>query len=148
MILDGLDNAGNYVAMHGGFRAAFAFLGRAGLNELPAGRYEIDGDRVYATVAKEEGRSRIGAKLEAHKKHIDIQFLISGSEEMGWKARGKCAMPQDGYNTGKDVEFFADRPDSWIRLRPGSFAIFFPYDAHAPLVGAGEIHKVVVKVLV
>ena len=47
----------------------------------------------------------------------------------------------------KDVMFFADRPDAWTAVGPGAFAVYFPSDAHAPLVGSGDLHKVVVKVL-
>jgi YhcH/YjgK/YiaL family protein len=55
-------------------------------------------------------------------------------------------MPAGTYDPGRDIEFFTDRPDVWIPVKPGQFVVFFPEDAHAPLVGAGEIHKIVVKV--
>ena len=46
MILDRLDNAQRYEAIHPGFRAAFEFLKRSDSANLPDGRHEIDGDRV------------------------------------------------------------------------------------------------------
>jgi len=67
---------------------------------------------------------------------------------MGWKSRPLCETPDGDYDADKDVEFFADRPDAWTAVGAGAFAIFFPEDAHAPLVGTGELHKIVVKIAV
>ena len=44
--------------------------------------------------------------------------------------------------------FFDDEPASWIATPAGAFCLFFPDDAHAPLVSAGFIRKVVVKIAV
>jgi YhcH/YjgK/YiaL family protein len=52
------------------------------------------------------------------------------------------------YDADKDIGFFKDQPDSWTPVPPGSFVIFFPQDAHAPLVSSGELHKVVLKIAV
>jgi len=146
MILDRLDNAEQYARLNDAFAAAFRFLRRVDLARLPPGRHGIDGDRVYAVVANDKARRREEAKLEAHRKYIDIQFVISGNEEMGWKPLKSCGAVSVAYNPEKDIEFLAGSPDTWITVAPGSFVIFFPEDAHAPLVGAGTIHKVVVKV--
>ena len=145
MILARLEQADRYFDLHPDFPAAIAFLRGRPLADLPQGRIEITGT-VYATVSRSPARQRSEARLEAHRKHIDIQFVISGVEEMGWKARGRCQRPHDQYDAGKDIEFFADVPDSYITVHPGEFVIFFPDDAHAPLIGAGVVHKVVIKV--
>jgi YhcH/YjgK/YiaL family protein len=50
------------------------------------------------------------------------------------------------YDPQKDIAFFADRPDTWIHVPAGRFAIFFPEDAHAPLGGLGLLKKAVVKI--
>ena len=57
-----------------------------------------------------------------------------------------CQKPQGEYDAEKDIEFFEDVPDSYVTVLPGEFAVFFPEDAHAPLIGTGEVHKVVIKV--
>lgn len=146
MILDTLENAEKYIALHRGFAAAFAFLGRPDLRDLPVGKHEIDADRVYAIVAKEPGRRKEDAQLETHDRHIDIQFILSGTDTMGWKPKSSCRQPAKEYDEVKDIEFFSDEPDAWIAVRPGAFAIFFPEDAHLPLISDGLIHKVIVKV--
>jgi len=148
MIIDRLEKAERYCDMHPGFAKAFAFLRRSDLAELPAERHEIDGDRLFCMISKGPGRPRAEAKLEAHHKYIDIQYVIAGTEEMGWKPTADCRVVDVPYDGDKDIEFFKDEPDSWNDVPPGSFVIFFPQDAHAPLVGDGEIHKVVLKIAV
>lgn len=103
---------------------------------------------MYAIVARDPARAQDKALLEAHRQYVDIQFILSGTDEMGWKPRAACSMPAAGYDAGRDIEFFADRPDVWMPVNPGQFIVFFPEDAHAPLVGTGVIHKIVVKVAV
>jgi len=145
MILDHLDNWKRYGSLNAGFEKAFEFLQRADLAELPAGRHELDGDRLYVVVIRDDGRGREGVKLEAHRRYIDIQFCLSGADEMGWKPVSRCTGRQ-GFDESKDVEIIADRPETWLTVPSGTFAIFFPPDAHAPQGGAGPLHKVVVKV--
>lgn len=148
MICDVLENADRYVSLHEGFAKAFAFLRRSDLRELTAGRYDIDGERVFAIVAKSPGRGRAEARLEVHEKYIDIQMVLAGADEMGWKAASRCRQPSGPYDPEADIRFFDDPPAAWFPVEPGMFAIFFPEDGHLPLVSSGEIHKVIVKVAV
>ena len=146
MILDRLDQIQQYAALHPSFEKAFAFLHATDLACLAPGKHDIDGQRIYAIVARDPGRLREEARLEAHRRYIDIQCVLSGTDNMGWKNRSLCKMPHVPYDAEKDAELFSDPPDAWISVGPGAFAMFFPDDAHAPLVGAGEIHKVIVKI--
>jgi biofilm protein TabA len=148
IIIDKLDRAERYFNMHPAFEMAFAFLRRDDLAELPAEKYQIDGDRLFCMISKGHGRSRAEAKLEAHRKYIDIQYVIAGTDEMGWKPTADCKMIGLEYDADKDIMFFKDPPDSWTKVKAGSFVIFFPQDSHAPLVSSGEIHKAVLKVAV
>lgn len=148
MILDVLEQSDRYVALHEGFSQAFSFLRRADLKELPDGKYELDGDRVYAMVATEPGRKKEEALLEAHEKYIDIQLVLAGVDKMGWKSMVTCTQPSGPYEPDSDVRFFTDAPDAWIATQPGAFVIFFPDDGHMPLISSGEIRKVVVKIAV
>lgn len=148
MILDILENAPRYLALHPGFARAFAFLCRPDLQELPVARYELDGTQVYAMVAKDYGRQKGEAQLETHEKYIDIQLVLAGTDEMGWKAKSLCKQPCGEYDQKADVQFFADEADAWLATKSGAFVIFFPEDAHLPLISSGQIHKVVVKVAV
>ena len=148
IIINKLQHAERYFRIHPAFEKAFAFLSQDGLAELPEGRHEIDGDRLFCIIDKSPGRSRAEAKLEAHRKYIDIQYIIAGTDEMGWKPTADCKMIDTEYDGDKDIMFFKDQPDSWTSVPAGSFVIFFPQDAHAPLVSEGEIHKAVLKIAV
>jgi biofilm protein TabA len=146
MILDILENSYQYCAINKGFEKAFNFLIRPDLKQLPVDKYEIDGDRVYAMVSKDYGRKKEDALLETHDKFIDIQLVLEGTDNMGWKPKTSCIKPSSEYNKETDTQFFEDDPDTWVTTKSGSFAIFFPDDAHMPLISSGRLHKVVVKV--
>ncbi len=148
MILDELAAAGRYRGLHALFRQGFEFLARPDLESLDSGRHELDGDRLFALVNRDPGRGRGGARLEAHRKYIDIQFLVSGSEEIGWRPTPQCRALSEAYDDARDIMFFADEPLTWITLPVGKFMIFYPEDAHAPLAATGLNTKVVIKVAV
>ena len=148
MILDVLENGHRYLALHKGFAKAFDFLLRQDLKDLPAEKYEIDSDRIYAMVSKSAGRRKEDALLETHEKYIDIQLVMTGIDEMGWKPKSLCKKPAGKYDQKNDEQIFMDEPDAWLSTKSGAFVIFFPEDAHMPLISSGQLHKVVVKVAV
>lgn len=148
MIIDLLQNADRYAASHPAFGRAFAFLRRPELEDLPVGRHDIDGDRLFAIVARDAARNRDSAELEVHEKYIDIQLVLAGHDDMGWRPVASCRQPVGTYDADDDIRFFADRPLVWLPVTAGMFAVFFPEDGHLPLTGEGIIHKVVVKVAV
>ena len=146
MILDCLTAAERYYALHPGFRQAFEFLRRPGFSALPDGKHEIDGSRLYVIVAHDQGRGRQGAKLESHRKFIDIQFVVAGADLMGWRPLEPSLEVSAPHDSDRDVGFFAGPPVTWLDVRSQSFTIFYPEDVHAPLGCEGEVHKGVVKV--
>jgi len=146
MILDSLENSRRYAALHPGFARAFYFLQTVNLALLPEGRNPIDGDLLYASVSRGNGKGASGSRLETHNKYIDIQFTISGTDRIGWTPRSACAPFSEGYDAAHDLEFYSNKPESWSAVCKGYFAIFFPEDAHAPLATADQVHKVVVKI--
>jgi len=148
MILDVIENSHRYLSLNKRFAKAFEFLMRPDLKELPADKYEIDGDRIFAIVAKEAGRKKEDALLETHEKYIDIQFVLAGTDTMGWSPKSSCKQPCEQYDPEKDLQFFEDKPEAWLATHGGAFAIFFPEDAHMPLISSGQLHKVIVKVAV
>ena len=148
MILDDLKNAERYVSLHPGFAAAFAALRQPNLASLDSGKHAIDGDRLAIIIGRDGGRLRSGAILEAHRRYIDIQYVISGDEEMGWRPVPDCQNITHPYSEQREVTLFGDDSISWFAVPPGKFALFFPEDAHAPLAGTGLLHKAVAKVAV
>lgn len=148
MILDTIQNAARYSSLSGNFKDAFRFLQRTDLQELALGRHEINDDMVYASISRGPGRDRKDGRLETHVSYIDIQMVLTGTEEMGWKPRSTCEQPAGAYDERKDIQFFSDLPDTWFSVRPGQFVVFFPEDAHMPMISPDEIHKVVIKIKV
>ena len=148
MILDSLKNAGFYQSVNPRFKKAFEFLQNTDLALLPLGKSELDGPELFINVVEGEGKTAEEAKMETHKKFIDIQVPVTAAETMGWIAVDKLAQPTQEYNSDKDVAFFADKASNFIFVQPFEFAIFFPEDAHQPGIGSGTIKKVIVKVAV
>ena len=146
MILDIIENAHRYLVINEEFPKAFEFLLRPELKELAVGKYEIDGERVYAMVSKDIGLKKEDALLETHEKYIDIQLILAGTDDIGWKPKALCKNPSGEYDHTSDLQFFTDKPNTWLSIESGEFAIFFPEDAHMPLISSGRIHKVVVKI--
>jgi len=148
MILAKLTAADRYAALHPLFAQAFQFLRSTDLKTLAPGKHDIQGEHLFAIVEACAGRTRAEAQLECHRRYIDIQLVLEGIDEMGWKPVAECVDQVTDYDAARDIRFFNDVPASWIVTPPGSFCIFFPDDAHAPLVSAGMIRKVVVKIAV
>ena len=146
MILSAPSQANRYAALHPLFPRAFEFIRTTNLLALTPGIHSIVGEQLFAIVEHLPGRSREQAQLECHRKYIDIQLVLEGVDEMGWKALADCNQPVTDYSAEKDIQFFYDVPASWIATPPNSFCIFFPEDAHAPLVSTGNIRKVIFKI--
>jgi biofilm protein TabA len=146
MVIDTLENAGNYTSLHPRFAKAFEYLKSIDLNAVEPGKFEIDGKDLHASVSAKDGVKAEDAKFEAHNSYIDIQVCISGKETMGWTPRSKCTQPKGEFNTEKDVIFYNDQPEMYFSLSGGQFVIFYPEDVHAPMIGDGLIKKLVVKV--
>lgn len=148
MIFSNLSQSDRYAALHPLFPRAFDYIRNINLLALTPGRYPIVGEDLFAIVEQVHGRTREAAKLECHRKYIDIQLVLEGTDEMGWKALADCHDPVSDFSINKDIQFFHDAPAAWIATPPGHFCIFFPEDAHAPLVATKTIHKVIFKIAV
>ncbi|MBI5658417.1 MAG: YhcH/YjgK/YiaL family protein [Nitrosomonadales bacterium] len=146
MILSDLSQPDLYAALHPLFPRALEFIRSTDLLALAPGRYPIVEKQLFVIVENVPGRTRADAKLECHRKYIDIQLVLEGVDEMGWKPLADCAQPVSDYSAEKDIRFFHDAPALWIAVPPGAFCIFFPEDAHAPLVSTGSIRKAIFKI--
>jgi len=147
MILDQLANARLYLALHPRLARGFEFLEQPDLQDREDGRHEIDGDQVFALLSRDPGKGQEQARIEHHRNYLDIQYVIRGEDRIGWMPTACCQRLASDFEPGGDVAFYFDRPTSWLVVPAGSFAIFFPSDAHAPLGGEGAVFKAVVKVL-
>ncbi len=116
---------------------------------LPDGRYEIDGDNVFAIVQTATTRPAAEKLFEAHRAYIDVQMVLDGSERHDVALRGAQDLRTVGeYDSDKDIIFFSQPPQfSTIIMNPGMFAVYGPEDAHRPCCAVGG-HTVIRKVCV
>lgn len=152
MVFDNLKNCELYFGMHPRFREAFDFVKKAIAENLSAGKYEIDGKELWASVQEYTSKLESDAKAEAHKNYIDIQFIVKGTEVIEGFDIEK-ATPKSEYNDVKDVMFYEDNENAGKGvLTDGEYGIFFPHDVHKPgmcLNGNQDtVKKIVVKVKV
>lgn len=148
MILDSLDFSRRWHPLHPGFPAAFDFLRQASAAPPAPGKYVLEPERLWVMVEAGQGRTRGGAPLEFHRRYIDIQLVLAGTETMGWAPLAEVTARQANFDRDRDIGFLTTPSRTWFSLNPGEFTIFFPHDAHAPLAGEGPVCKAVAKVAV
>lgn len=148
MITDTLSESRQYEALHPLFASGFEYL-RHFAADTPSGRYEIEGDRLFALVQSYDTRPPEQKKFESHEAHADIQYIVSGSENIYYAHRSLLPVTVP-YNPEKDVQLYGDPTATTVlRMEAGSFAIFFPADGHKPNChadGLAQVTKVVLKV--
>ena len=141
MIADHLYNSNLYENTHPRLKAAFAFLEAYEQEPLPPGRYDIDGDDIFANVMAFETEDEAAFNWENHQQYIDIHYVRVGREA--------DAVPLEPYSAENDVSFFKGLEGSSVLLSAGEFMVLYPEDIHKPKcrVGASApVEKVVMKV--
>lgn len=151
MVLDVIENISKYASINKNFIKAFRFIEENNLEEFSEGKYEVDGDNVFISIQTYITRDEVENKWEAHKKYIDIQYILKGTEVMGYKNLLDLNLTEDLLEE-KDVAFY-EEVENWVKLnlKAGDFAIFFPEDGHKPCCLSKEpelILKAVIKVKV
>jgi len=129
---------------------AFNFLETASVETKAPGRYELDGDRLYATVVEDKTIAVDTAQFEEHRKYIDVHYLVRGKEMIG-SANPSSLKVKKPYSAEVEAALY-ERPPKYtkLKLKPGEFTVFFPGQAHMPgcfLDKSELIRKVVVKIL-
>lgn len=152
MICDKLNNAEIYYSLNDKFPAAFDFIKTAIKENYDLGKYEIDGNNLYAIVQEYVSKPLSEGVYEGHEKYIDIQFIISGVEQIGVADISKLKAKTE-YNAENDFCLYEDiKDDSNLVLGENDFAVFFPHDLHKPGLAFENnptaIKKIVVKVKV
>ncbi len=147
MIVDSLQNAAKYFSLHPKFKEAFDYVNQNEISKLEEGAFEIaEGLKVIVIVGEGATKEESIKGFECHDQNIDIQISIKGPETFAWKPREKCVSPNGDYSDERDVRFFHDKPDMFFELQEKQFAILFPTDVHAAMIGEGTIKKIVIKV--
>jgi YhcH/YjgK/YiaL family protein len=135
------------------FKKAFHFLETSDIEGLATGEHLIDGKDVYAIVMDKETDDVVNRSPEAHQRYIDIQFMFNGTERIGFLRKHDDLVVKEKAIETKDLILYENEvgEESFVTMRAGDFAIFFPEDVHRPLCLNHEkmrVRKVVVKVAV
>ena len=149
MIIEKLSNSHLYSGLGERINKAFSYLKQTDFSKMELGKYEIDGESIFALVNEYNTKDQSEGKLEAHKKYIDVQFVAKGSELMGYAPLENQQIIEE-YNEPNDITFFSGKK-SFTQVDEGMFAIFFPTDIHLPGIKVNEksyVKKVVIKVKV
>ncbi|MBU0995054.1 MAG: YhcH/YjgK/YiaL family protein [Proteobacteria bacterium] len=146
MVADRIENFEKYTGLSEKIAAALKYLYENDFQKVSPGRYAIDGDDMFFIVSDYQTRKANECHLEAHQKYIDVQYMEKGEEWIGY-APLENQVPLCPYNDETDLAFF-EGADSFIKLKKGMFAIFFPEDLHMPGTAdvSSPVRKVVVKI--
>lgn len=140
MIIDTLDNLGKYVGLNPLFADVMEFLKQNDLSTMDEGKHPIKGADLFVNIQMAKGRSREAAVLESHVRMIDIQLPLDADETFGYSP--VCDLPDYEYNPEKDMTKYGDTPSqTYVTVKPGQMAIFFPQDGHAPCITEKEVIK-------
>ncbi len=150
MIVTDLKHIDNQVAMTPGLQKAVDFLRVRAVQGLADGKIEIDGHRVFALVQRYETVMVGDPKFECHRKYIDVQYIVSGEEVIGWAPVDRMTITET-YDGDKDICFgsVAKGGMTPVHLQAGQLAVLYPEDGHAPKLAArapAPVMKIVVKV--
>ena len=150
MIVTDLNHIEQQVLMTHALKKAIDFLRRLDIDGLTDGKVEIDGEDVFAIVQRYETVVMDIPKFEYHKKYIDIQYILSGEEIIGWAPSRQMTITGT-YDVDKDICFGAVPKGQITRvyLQAGQLAVLFPEDGHAPRLSANapcHVLKIVIKV--
>ena len=145
MVIDTLDKLGFYASLNPLFQDIVDFLKTNNLNELEEGKHYIKEKDLFVNIQTAKGKTSEEAKLETHRKMIDIQIPLSGPETYGYTPL--CNLPELEYNEEKDIIKYDGPADTYVTCQPGEMAIFFPHDGHAPCISSEPtIKKAIFKI--
>lgn len=147
MIFDHIRHGAHYNSMHPLFEKCFRFLLDPASAQLEEGRYDIDGDNAFALVQAYHTKPESEGKWEAHRRYIDIQYMLEGTEIMGITPLEHVSVSQ-AYSEENDYALFEGTGEK-VTVPAGFFTVFYPHDVHMPglLVNESQpVRKIVIKV--
>lgn len=148
MLLLHLNDSERIAGLHPLFQTLFDYVKTHDLSQVPAGRIELDGDRLFINVADANLTTRELQKLEVHRKYIDVHFPLSGTEIVGWRSLSEIAEAPDApFDEQGDFALYSLPASTYVEVKPGECLIVYPEDAHAPIIGKGGLRKLIAKVL-
>lgn len=149
MIIDKIENAHLYAGLTDNICKALEILKDGKFDQKETGRHDVDGDNLYYSIQQYTTKPIEECKLEAHEHYIDVQFVASGEELLGYTLLDNPELPKPCSQKDGNTLYEVPANISRINFASGMFSILFPEDAHMPgcqLNGFCDVLKVVVKV--
>lgn len=147
-----LKDAERYYPLGEGVKLALEYIRNTDLLALPAGRYPIDGEKVFALIQEPTTQPQDVAPYENHKNHADLQMTLKGTEHVGYCPIDRMKLKGE-YDPNTDVQLYESEGGAGKILLKNvtgeSFSLFFPEDGHQPYVTIDEpeqIKKVVIRI--
>lgn len=150
MIFDKMENISDYFEELPLLRKVDEFIARFNNKKLADGTYEIDGKSVFAMVQSYRTKQQTQEMMfEAHKKYIDLQYIVNGIEKIRWARLDTLDMVEEKYSSGGDIAFYEGDAMFDFTLTKGAFLLLYPEDAHLPGLSAQKdinVRKIVFKI--
>jgi len=83
MILDHIYNIHLYKNINTNLSKGLDYIATTDFSTLEEGKHTIVGDEVFAILQSYNSKPETECRLEAHKKYVDIQYVIRGEEYIG-----------------------------------------------------------------
>lgn len=131
-------------------KKAVDFLKSADLSNMEKGKHLINGEKMFVILDEYQTKPKSVKKAEMHRKYIDVQFIVSGKETIGFAFEGQKSRPTEEYSAEKDVALYdAVDNETDLLIYNGMYAVFFPGEIHRPgcdLAGENSVRKAIVKI--
>lgn len=151
MIVDKIENAYLYNNISGQIAKALKILSSKEISSAAEGKHEVEGGKLFYLVQKYSTKPRNEGQMEAHKKYIDIQYVLDGQESIFVKNISACKLAS-AYNDKNEAAMYEmPKRFSEVYISKGVFCILFPQDGHLPcrtVVSESKVHKIVFKVAI
>lgn len=149
MIVTEINNLSTYVGVNPYFERLINFLKTVDLGNLPEGKIDIEGDKLFGNCFSYVADGQPGDFFETHRKYLDIHLVLENTEDMAVSSV-KSATVSQPYNKEKDIELYEGKVEQLIHLKSGECLITFPEDLHQPKVRVNDLplKKVVFKVAI
>lgn len=148
MITTTLQHLYRYKNLSTHIATAIDYILKTDFHTLAAGRYEVDGENVFAIVNEYVTKQPEECMPESHRQYIDIQLVVQGAERFGYTPLLQ-QVPHTPFKPDNDVAFYAPENLQYVTLYAGQCVFFFPEDIHQPELFAetsAPVKKVVMKI--
>lgn len=146
MILSTVSDAERYYALHPLLKKLFDYVRSHDLSKVETGRIELQGSDLFINVSDATLKTREEQKLEVHRAYMDVHFPLSGVEEIGISPLSVLGQSDAPFNEAEDFALYSAPAETYFQVQPGEFCLVYPEDAHSPIIGQGQLRKLIAKV--